>query len=242
MNNHHRTSNRLTPNQPTERIQERHATRSPAHPPHAARPKPPPRLRRPSPALPRLRRRRDLHRPPHADQHRDGNERRRRGGRDHDPTPATAEPLHRAALALHAGLALDALARAAPLRSAAAAARAGRAARLLASAAAGLRAAYGFGDGGDEGERREGEDGKGVERRTGGWAGGEAAAADALRWRARVERFRRGVGGLIGTLETLARSAERWRDKVLDWQERHGVVVSKEELAAAARDLHGSLW
>jgi hypothetical protein len=155
---------------------------------------------------------------------------------------AAAEPLHRAALALHAGLALDALARAAPLRSAAAAARAGRAARLLAGAAAGLRAAYGLGDGGDGGGRREGGDGEGGEPRTGGRTAGEAAAADALRWRARVERFRRGVGGLVGTLEALARSAERWRNEVLDWQERHGVVVSGEELAAAARDLHGSLW
>jgi hypothetical protein len=154
------------------------------------------------------------------------------------------EPLHRAALALYAGLALDALARAAPLRSAAAAARAARAAALLRDAAAALRPAYRSADGGGRGSGREERD------RDGGSGEGGAArvletrreagkAADRL---ARVERFRRDVAEFVGALDALALSAERWRDGVLEWQERHGVVVGKDELAAAANDLHGSLW
>jgi hypothetical protein len=69
---------------------------------------------------------------------------------------------------------------------------------------------------------------------------GAAAAIDT--GEAREERFRRGVGELVGTLDRLARNAEKWRGRVLEWQERHGVVVGEEELAAAARDPHGSLW
>jgi hypothetical protein len=178
-------------------------------------------------------------------------------------TTTTLEPLHRAALALYAALSLDALARSAPLRSAAAAARAARAAELFARAAAVLQGAYGAGDvvvdgqlgdmiaGRAKRERERGGEEECRSGRMGGWEeGGEVVAnggdwrAETARgrWQARAERFRQDVAEFVDALEALGRSADRWRNKVLDWQERHGVVVRKEDLAAGAWDLHGVLW